>query len=188
MRADAAARRSRIIDTACTLFRTTSPHDVTMEKVAARAQVGIATVYRNFADRNQLILECMIALLAQAEALQDDIVAHLDTDVTASWRRYVWGLVELGLGPLVQALAPPSLSQLPPAVDARWKRMHGKSQRIISAAQRAGLVTQSLTPSQFIAELIVITRPPMSGVLELDPDVTRRLVRAYFTKETSPAP
>ena len=34
--------------------------------------------------------------------------------------------------------------------------------------------------AQFMAQLIVITRPPISGVLDLDPQVTDRLVTALL--------
>ena len=51
---------------------------------------------------------------------------------------------------------------------------------LLSRAQEAGLVDPSLSGGQFMAQLIVITRPPISGVLDLDPDVTDRLVTSLL--------
>lgn len=111
MRADALVRRRLLIDAATELFRTTNPAEVTLEAVAKKAGVGIATLYRNFADREELA------------SATSDLLGH---------------------------------------------------------AQQAGLADPMLSGAQFMAQLIVITRPPISGVLDLDPQVTDRLVTALL--------
>jgi AcrR family transcriptional regulator len=53
LRADARANRSRIIDAAHAVFREQGV-DAEMKEIAERAGVGIATLYRNFATREDL--------------------------------------------------------------------------------------------------------------------------------------
>ena len=57
MRADALHRRTAIIAAACQLFRTHGDN-VALEKVATQAGVSVATVYRNFPNRANLIRAC----------------------------------------------------------------------------------------------------------------------------------
>ncbi|MCF8612119.1 TetR/AcrR family transcriptional regulator [Gordonia sp. HY285] len=55
LRADAARNRARIIAAASELFAERGL-DVTLDDVAARAGVGVGTVYRRFANRDELIV------------------------------------------------------------------------------------------------------------------------------------
>ena len=54
MRADAARRRQAIIDAACDVFRHVPAGEITLDDIARRAGVGIATIYRNFPTRRDL--------------------------------------------------------------------------------------------------------------------------------------
>jgi AcrR family transcriptional regulator len=54
MRADAARNRELILDAAAEVFAQRGP-DVALEEVAAEAGVGIATLYRRFATREELL-------------------------------------------------------------------------------------------------------------------------------------
>ncbi len=54
MRADAARNRELILDAACQAFATRGP-DVPLEEIAADAGVGVATLYRRFATREELL-------------------------------------------------------------------------------------------------------------------------------------
>lgn len=189
MRSDAAARRVRIIDAACALFRTAPASEVTLERVAQAAGVGIATLYRNFADRSELMLACAVSTLDQGRELQEEILETLKADpdgIKQLWERYVWGLVELGLGQLVPALAPEHLADLPEEVTARREVLHSNNLRILSSAQKAGLADPALKSKQMIAQLIVLARPPLPGVLELEPDVTTQLVKTFLRPPPPP--
>jgi len=180
MRADALVRRRLLIDAATELFCTTHPAEVTLEAVAKKAGVGIATLYRNFADREELMVECAASALRRAVTVAQQALADFADDPAAAWEGFVRGLVDLGVGPLVPALAPEHLTELPPAVNAVRDELAGSISDLLSRAQEAGLADPSLTGPQFMAQLIVITRPPISGVLDLDPDVTDRLVTALL--------
>lgn len=114
MRADALARRRQLIDAATDLFCTTHPGEVTLEAVAKKAGVGIATLYRNFADREELMVECASTALGRAVDIAHGALADFAADPAAAWEGFVRGLVDLGVGPLVPALAPAHLTELPP--------------------------------------------------------------------------
>lgn len=77
MRADAVRNRHRILESAATALAESGP-DVTLEEVAARAGVGIGTLYRHFPDRNALLIavyregvDALASLAAELEASDD---------------------------------------------------------------------------------------------------------------------
>ena len=71
MRADAAQRRRRILTHARHLFAEQGS-GVSLEVIAAASGVGIATLYRNFADREALTAAVMLDLLADIETAVSD--------------------------------------------------------------------------------------------------------------------
>jgi AcrR family transcriptional regulator len=77
LRADAERNRLRILDAAAEVFAERGLH-VSLDEIAARAGVGVGTVYRRFADRDELIdalfrarVEEMLGLLEEAAANPD---------------------------------------------------------------------------------------------------------------------
>ncbi len=67
MRADAAGNRERILDAARSVFARDGV-SAPLAAVAAEAGVGIATLYRRFPDRSELITEAFADALAQFES------------------------------------------------------------------------------------------------------------------------
>nr|WP_152820942.1 MULTISPECIES: TetR/AcrR family transcriptional regulator [unclassified Corynebacterium] len=186
VRTDARERRQRIIDAACHLFRTSHPAEVTMERVAERARVGIATVYRNFPDREALMLTCALYLLEVVESMELDALARFAADparAECTWRRFVFSLVELGAGTLIPALTPDSLEDLSPEGARHRLLVRQHTQAILNAAARHGLVSPALPVHEFVTQLTVLTRPPVPGVHSLNPGVTEQLVEAYLAHQ-----
>ena len=72
LRADAARNRARLLEAATRLIAEYGVAGVTMEAVAAAAQVGKGTVFRRFGDRNGLL---MALLDHSARKLQADFLA-----------------------------------------------------------------------------------------------------------------
>jgi AcrR family transcriptional regulator len=77
LRADAERNRLRILDAAAEVFAERGLN-VSLDEIAARAGVGVGTVYRRFADRDELIdalfrarVEEMLGLLEEAAANPD---------------------------------------------------------------------------------------------------------------------
>lgn len=183
MRTDARERRQRIIDAACDLFRTTNASEVTMDRVAERAGVGIATLYRNFPDREALIRHCTLYLLGVVRQIQADTLARFSAapeHAERTWRRFVSELVELGTGALVPALAPASMQELGPEGAPHRASVREHTQAILRAAAAHRLVSPGLAAHEFITQLSVLTRPPIPGVARLNPEVTAQLVEGYL--------
>jgi len=77
LRADARANRTRLIDAAHAVFRERGL-DAEMKEIADRADVGIATLYRNFATREDLVA----AMVAEVQERMESTVreALIPTD------------------------------------------------------------------------------------------------------------
>jgi AcrR family transcriptional regulator len=65
LRAEASRNRERIIDAAHTVFRA-GGHEVPMDRIAAEAGVGVATVYRRFPTREDLVRAVLVQRLTTA--------------------------------------------------------------------------------------------------------------------------
>ncbi|MGC8511292.1 MAG: TetR/AcrR family transcriptional regulator [Acidimicrobiales bacterium] len=89
LRADAARNREKILRAAGTVFAQRGL-DATLDDVASAADVGVATVYRRFADKEALVT-------ALFESAIDEIAALAVTarDYENSWDGLVWFLEEV---------------------------------------------------------------------------------------------
>jgi AcrR family transcriptional regulator len=72
-----------IIDAALSLFAESGPEGLCMERVAARAGVGKATIYRRWRGKEDLLLDALAALktplpVPGGHSVRDDLVALLD--------------------------------------------------------------------------------------------------------------
>ncbi len=77
MRRDAEERRTRLISVAAELFAEQG-YGVPLEAIAERAGVGRGTFYRNFADRNAMILAVIESRLTELERFARDNCASSD--------------------------------------------------------------------------------------------------------------
>lgn len=180
MRADARIRRERIIDAACDMFRTTPESSVTLEAVAARAGVGIATLYRNFPTRSDLDIACGLRLLGLLGEQIETTRSLFDADPRTHWDHFVWGLLDYGVGPLVNAITIDHWHDDPDLAAAREETIEA-FQSLLDKAVPAGLVPEDLKPLDFAAEVFVVTRPLDGKLVQYDPDVQRRLLGRLLT-------
>src|ERR1019366_8162530 len=72
-----------IIDAALSLFAETGPEGLCIEKVAARAGVGKATIYRRWHGKEDLMLDALTALKTplpepKGKSVRSDLIALLD--------------------------------------------------------------------------------------------------------------
>lgn len=77
LRADAARNRQLLIDAAEELFATRGL-DVTLDDIARRAGVNVATAYRNFANKHELAKAFLQRSVDQAVAVAEDAAANPD--------------------------------------------------------------------------------------------------------------
>jgi len=86
LRADARRNRARVLEAADAVFAAHGLH-AGIEEVAQRAGVGVGTVCRNFATKEDLVAE---VLAARAEAMLDQVrVALDDPDPGAAFERFM---------------------------------------------------------------------------------------------------
>ncbi len=180
MRSDAVLRRKKLIDAACTLFRSQPSTTVTLEAIASRAGVGIATLYRNFPTRGDLDVACGIAMLTDIGLLIEELKENFHTDPRAQWDRFVWRLLDFGAWPLVAAIAAEDLAKNPELAAKRDETI-AAFQTALDLAVPAGLVPRDLTPQEFAEEVFVVTRPLGGKLGEHHPDVQNRLVGRLLT-------
>lgn len=77
MRRDAARNYERILDAARDVFGE-SGADACMEEIAARAHVGVGTVYRRFASKDMLIDELLRLAIDEVVRAAEDALARTD--------------------------------------------------------------------------------------------------------------
>jgi AcrR family transcriptional regulator len=106
MRADARRNREALLQAAGELFAEQGT-DVSLEAVAARAGVGIGTLYRNFASRDALVEAAYRTEVEQLCAAAGDLLAgHPADEALAEWmdRFVTYTATKRGMSSALQAL------------------------------------------------------------------------------------
>jgi AcrR family transcriptional regulator len=97
LRADAARNRERILDVARNVLASSA--DVSMAEIARRAEVGMATLYRNFPGRRELLEGIYAgdvdALCAEAETVRGATAADRLLSWLTAFLRFVEGKREI---------------------------------------------------------------------------------------------
>jgi AcrR family transcriptional regulator len=160
MRVDARRNRRRLLDAATELILEIGAEPA-RDAVAQRAGVGIATLYRHFPDRQQLLhavaLDVLDRTIEEAEAAIDGS----DTGGEAL-RRYMHAAIDAGLGavnvvhPLLESTDWPD----------RRAAAHDVLDRLIGAARRDGAIGDGVTVTEVALAAIRFCRPLAIG---LDP-------------------
>ena len=97
MRADAARRRQNIITHAKHVFAERGG-DVALEAVAAASGVGIATLYRNFPSREDLLRAVVQDTVEQIIRAVDQARRTLDADPAGAWQDLLSSLTAMEPG------------------------------------------------------------------------------------------
>lgn len=172
LRRDAERNRRRILEAASALFAERGL-DVTLDHVAARAGVGVGTVYRRFANKEELI-----------DALFEDRIAAVATDARAAlddpdpWHGFVTFMetacrrhtADRGLRQVIfnsthgQAAVARAREQIGPLV-----------QRLIERAQAAGALRGDLATTDVPLMQLMVGTVALYGA-EVDREVWRRML------------
>ncbi len=173
MRADALRRRAAIVDAARFLVAERSA-DVALDAVADLAGVGIATLYRNFDSRAQLLDAVAIAILSDVESAVQTARAGLSDDPVGAWEGCLRRLVRLHIGALTSALSEHARGQLSAEVDAAQSQTLGHLTLLLEEARAAGVARADVTAVELIVMIGMIARPQPEGVLREAPGLEQR--------------
>jgi AcrR family transcriptional regulator len=191
LRADAERNRLRILKAAQKAF---AKHglDVPMEDVAEGAGVGIATVYRRFPTRDDLIAACFEQRIEEyAHAAEEALEAP---DGWSGFRGYVERIC--GMQAADRGLKDVMTRSFPDAktLEAHRRRGYELSVRVIARAQAEGTLRSDLVPEDLVL-LLIANAAVVEATAAVAPDAPRRLVallldgmRSEGSSELPPAP
>jgi AcrR family transcriptional regulator len=154
-RADAARNRERILATARAAFADPGA-DVSMAEVARRAEVGMATLYRNFPGRQELLeavyVDDVDAVCEAADALRDE-----PADVALqAWLRRFFSFYRSKRHVGNELLARPDPDNA--VVHQGRPRVLAASRPLFDAARAAGAVRDGLGLEQLLEAVVAIAR------------------------------
>jgi AcrR family transcriptional regulator len=188
LRADAERNRCRIVDAARRVFAARGL-GAPMNEVARQAGVGIATLYRRFPRREDLIAEVFVEkMAAYAEAIE---VALSDADPWRGFCAYVERVCEMqaddhGFTDVLTLTFPTA-----EAFEAKRNEAYRRFAQLIARAKRTGRLRHD-----FSAEDLVLLLMANAGVIaatrDAAPDAWRRLVaymiQAFAADNSGPLP
>lgn len=179
MRVDARMRRDALIRAAREVF-VERGHDAPLDAIAARADVGIATLYRNFPSREDLAYAVAETTLVEVGDMARDAQRRFDSDPAAVWREYIEKVVEIRIGALLPVIIRESFTELPDRILAIREHTKTAVSTLIESAQQAGLVRKDLEPLEIVFGLATITRPQVRFIEDQPSNFTQRLVAIYL--------
>lgn len=152
MRADARRNRALLVDAAIELVLEAGGIP-TMDAVATRAGVGVATLYRHFPDRQVLLREVVLEVLDRT--IEQGRAALAASDGREALRRYLHDAVDASLG-VVNILHP--LLDTPEWPDRRAAAEEVLEQ-LTEVAQRDGAIGEDVTAGDIALAAIRFCRP-----------------------------
>jgi AcrR family transcriptional regulator len=165
-RADAITNRAKIIEAAQAVFAEREL-DIEVGEVAARAGLGVGTLYRHFTNRDDLLRAVLIRNIEDALAQLQSAIEPLAADPSAALQAVVLaGLhVRRRSGPLFGVMRDPRLTKLLDQAQAQTirDRFLGVTMGIIESGIEAGIFRRDI--DQEVAAATIIGS--LSGVLDL---------------------
>ncbi len=168
-RADAARNRERILDAARAAFADADA-DVSMAEIARRSGVGSATLYRNFANRRELLEALYVDEVDAVCDAAETMAGHAPADRLTAWlerffvyftsKRHVAGAL------LEQTSADSSV------FSASRARVLAAGEPLLRAAQDAGEIDAALTLDQILDMIVAIAK------IQNDPAYVHPILRA----------
>ena len=149
LRLDAARNQERIVAAAAEAFAQLGA-DVTLEEVARRAGVGVATVYRRFRNRDQLV-RAVVTHLLTAEI---EPVATVETD--DPWRDLA-ATLEASVAAVAGHREVVALAHAVGAIDVDLvDRYLHRLDRVLARGRAAGLVRSELEPRDVAMAVVMV--------------------------------
>jgi AcrR family transcriptional regulator len=149
LRLDAARNQERIVAAAAAAFAELGA-DVTLDEVARRAGVGVATVYRRFRNRDQLVR----AVVAHVLAAEIEPVAAVETD--DPWRDLA-ATLEASVAAVAAHRDVVALAHAAGGIDVDVvDRYLHRLDRLLGRARAAGLVRPELEPRDVAVAVVMV--------------------------------
>lgn len=172
LRIDAERNRGRILEAAQAAFAERGL-DVPLGEVAAHAGVGIATLYRRFPTRDDLIAACFERRLAEyARAAEEALEAP---DGWSGFRTYVERICAMQAADRGLKDVLTRTFQDAKALEAHRARGYELSVRLIERAQAEGGLRSDFVPEDLVL-LLMANAGVVQGTGEAAPDAWRRFV------------
>lgn len=175
MRADALRRREALIAAARELF-VLHGDAVALESVAARAGVGIATLYRNFPTRRDLADATACAVLEDMQLAAAEARATFARQPEETWQAFMDQLVGLRLGSVIPALSHDPDASLSPQVAAAQSRTEQAVDAVLTQARDAGLLRADLGVTEFVLAVAKVSQPTTVHAPDAFPGFATRLM------------
>jgi AcrR family transcriptional regulator len=169
VRADAQRNNDALLEAALTVFAT-SGVDAPVREIAAKAGVGIGTLYRHFPQRSDLIVAVFRHQVdGCADAAADLAAEHTPGEALALWlQRYAdFIATKHGLAAALHS-GDPAYSTLPTYFDTR---LRPALQGLLDAAVNAGEVRNDIAPDDLLSAVRSLCMSAHD-----DRDYTRRMV------------
>jgi AcrR family transcriptional regulator len=187
-RVDAQRNRDRLLEAAGEMFAESGLY-VPMSEIARRAGVGIATLSRNFANREAMIQATFASTMtAYADAID---IALAEPDPWRGFRTYVETVcgmqaADRGFADVLTMTFPSA-----PELEAERSRAYRGLRTLITRAKASGSLRQDFSPED-LPLILMANAGVISATGDAAPTASRRLVayflRACATEPTDPLP
>jgi len=158
MRADAQRNRSRLIKAAVELILDVGG-EPSRDMVAARAGVGIGTLYRHFPDQ-QTLFHAVARQVLEDSISAGEVLIETASDSIDALRRYMHAAVDSGIG-VVNIIHPRMEKRDWPDLLARADKL---MTALVSRATRDGSLSKELAVHDIVYALIRFARPLAIGL------------------------
>ncbi|MFI6347552.1 TetR/AcrR family transcriptional regulator [Streptomyces sp. NPDC050560] len=155
-RADAARNRRRILEAARGAFSAAGT-ETSMAEVARRAGVGMATLYRNFASRHELLEALLVDEVDEVCAAAAAVEGDSPGDRLTNWLRRFFQYVTTKRPVVIGLLE--HTDRTDPVFDSRG-RMLAAGRPLLAAAQEAHQITDDLDLDQILDLVVAIAKVP----------------------------
>jgi AcrR family transcriptional regulator len=176
MRQDARENRERILAAADAVFGAHGAAGST-EEVARRAGVGIATVFRHFPTKEELIEAALLRHFDQLTERAHALAAG--TDPPVAWRTLVRAMIETGATKLTLASMLADREELPDSAAAASNRLKAAVSEALRRAQDTGAVRPSVTVEEVY--LLIRGLAQASATMPARPDTLDRAIDVVLT-------
>jgi AcrR family transcriptional regulator len=175
MRADAQRNRGQILRAAREIFVAAGP-DAPLDEIARHAGVGIATLYRRFPNREDLIRAVAVDTLADLDEAAVRI-SEREQNPFEALRLFMHAALDLRVGAVLPSIF--GRFEVGDALLAAGGDVASPIQELIERGQAAGLLRKDVVLGDIALMVIRLTRPLPGGGIPEDRGIAHRQLEIY---------